>query len=422
MNRVLKKILNICEPDALSEVTTINTVSEVAPEDVGMRPEDAEKIWQSVVRLYLTGTQPAITFCMRKNGKILFDRSIGHQVGNGPKDNPNTPKTLATPDMPVCLFSASKAITAILMHILAEDGSIQLRDRVSHYFPEFAKNGKQNTTIQQILSHRGGIPRLPANIPIETFWDEETVWRILCDATPVSRNGNNLSYHALTGGFVLSRILEKVTGGSIQAYLDEKIRKPMSMNYFTYGISPEKKAVMATNYATGPKPLFPITLVIKRALGADMDTVEQTINSPEWYNTVVPAGNLVGTAEEVSRFYQMMLNEGEWEGKRICKSATIKRAIQEYGALQFDRTLMIPMRYSAGLMLGGERIGLWGKNSSTAFGHIGLLNKLCWADPARDISVSLLTSGIPIIAHHIPALFSFVGTVTDRKNLNLAYS
>ena len=81
------------------------------------------------------------------------------------------------------------------------------------------------------------------------------------------------------------------------------------MEYFTYGLEADKRKNLATNYATGPKPKFPRTAVIKRALGADIDTVEDVVNSPEWYSSIMPAGNLVGTANEVSQFYQMMLND-----------------------------------------------------------------------------------------------------------------
>ncbi|PID42570.1 MAG: serine hydrolase [Proteobacteria bacterium] len=416
----MRKLLNTSRIEGVSDTIKIDHEREVDPESVGFSSKRAGAIWQSVVNLYLTGTQPAITFCMRRQGKIVFNRSIGHQTGNGPKDRANTPKITASPDMPVCLFSASKAVTALIMHMLTEDGLINLLDPVSYYLPEFGRYGKRNTTLHQILSHRGGIPRLAEDTPIDVLWDADEIWRLLCETKPLSSSGNELSYHALTGGFVLGRVVEKVTGNTLQHYMDKKIREPMQMDYFTYGLPEERRSMLATNYVTGPRPVFPITKVIKRALGADIDTVEQVINSPEWYDSVMPAGNLIGTAEEVSRFYQMMLNGGEWKGKQICEEVTIRRAVREYGALQLDRTLMIPMRYSAGLMLGGDPVGMWGKNSKAAFGHIGLLNKLCWADEARDISVSVLTTGIPIIAHHIPALFSMVNAITrncprDRK-------
>lgn len=168
---------------------------------------------------------------------------------------------------------------------------------------------------------------------------------------------------------------------------------------------------LAETYATGPTPRFPVSWIINRALGSDINTVAQVVNDPRFQEAVIPAGNLCGTAEEMGRFFQMMLNGGSWQGKRICDPLTVRRAIQQYGSLQIDRTMMVPMRFSAGLMLGGNPIGLWGQQSRHAFGHIGLINKLCWADPARDISVSLLTTGLPIVAHHLPALVQFVYTV-----------
>ena len=75
---------------------------------------------------------------------------------------------------------------------------------------------------------------------------------------------------------------------------------------------------------------------------------------------------------------------------------------------------MLPMRYSAGLMLGGEPFGMWGKHSASAYGHIGLINKMCWADPERDISVALLNTGIPIVANNIPSLARFLNRIDQH--------
>ena len=77
----------------------------------------------------------------------------------------------------MCLFSASKAVTAILVHKLAEEGGIDLDARVSRYLPEFTGAGKQRTTIAQVLSHRGGFPmfdidRRRAGPETLADWDE----------------------------------------------------------------------------------------------------------------------------------------------------------------------------------------------------------------------------------------------------------
>ena len=415
------KVSNISlVPDSLAKVTSIEGAQEVNPESVGMTSENIRQIWRAVEGVYETGTHPAISLCVRRKGQIVLHRSIGYASGNGPKDSCNAPKVLMRPETPMCYFSASKAVTALLIHMLNEQKLLNLHDPISFYLPEFAKHGKKNTTIHQVLSHRSGVPGLPEGLPVETLWDNDTIWRLLCDAEPASPRGDKLAYHALTGGYILERVVEKVTGESIQALLDTRIRKPMGMKYFRYGIEKQYSDRLATNYAMGIKPVFPISTLIKRALGGPLDLVEQVINDPRFHAAVIPAGNIMGTAEEMNRFFQMMLNGGVWSGTRVAKEITIRRAVQEVASVQFDRTLMLPMRYSAGMMLGGKPIGMWGPNSSASYGHIGLINKMAWADPKRELSVSLMNSGIPILANSIPSLVRFVNTIS--KNCSITTS
>ncbi|MDC0661051.1 serine hydrolase domain-containing protein [Marinobacter sp. SS21] len=411
MKQLARRALHTCAvPSDLSTVSHFDQDGE-NPAAVGVSKESVDSIWRSVENLYRTGVHPGIQLSIRHRGEQVLHRAIGHAHGNGPGDGADTPKVPMTTATPVCFFSASKAVTALLMHMLAERGLVNLMDPVSYYCPEFARNGKRTITIHQVLSHRGGIPAIPKDTPIDVLWDKDEIWRLLCEAKPVEVDGAKLAYHAITGGYVMQRVLEKVTGDSIDTFLDHFLRKPMGMRWFTYGIDQTELVHLAQTYATGPRPTFPVSWVVKRALGGDILTVEEVVNDPRFQAAVIPAGNLCGTAEEMGRFFQMMLNGGVWEGKRICSEITVRRAIQQFGSLQLDRTLMVPMRFSAGMMLGGNPVGIWGPQSRSAFGHLGLINKLCWADAGRDISVSLLNTGLPIVAHHIPALAKFVYTV-----------
>src|SRR5690606_2552941 len=101
---------------------------------------------------------------------------------------------------------------------------------------------------------------------IDTLWDNDEIWRLLCASRPVAVDGGKVSYHAITGGYVLQRVLEKVTGESIELFLDKHIRQPMGMRWFTYGIAPDRVNDLATNYATGPTPMFPVSWIVNRAL------------------------------------------------------------------------------------------------------------------------------------------------------------
>lgn len=414
MKLLRKHLLHLSDiPRDLDPVINIDTQQEIDPREVGLLQGDVDGIWDDIIRLYRTGVHPAITVCIRHRGKMLMSRAIGHARGNGPDDGPDSEKILATTDTPMCLYSTSKGITALLMHMLQEDGLINVSDPVAFYAPEFARKGKDNITIHQILAHRGGIPGLPKDVAIDVLWDEDQTWELLCDAEPIVTDGSRLAYHAITGGFVLERVIRKVTGDTINSYIAKKIREPMGMKYFSYGIEPEYANDLARTHATGPRPGPLVGAFIRRALGTDIVSLEKVCNDPRFQQAIIPAGNLAGTAEECSRFFQMMLNGGKWGRRRICAEMTVARAVQEYGTRTLDRTLFIPMRFSAGLMLGDEPFGVWGPNTRQAFGHLGLINKFAWADPQRDLAACVLTSGIPVIAHHIPPLVNVLRGIAN---------
>lgn len=396
----------------LAELTCIDREAEVEARSVGLEESARRTIWSAVEDLYQTGSHPGISLCIRKRGEIFVHRTIGFASGNGPGDLKHEQREPMRLDTPMCLFSASKAVTAVLMHKLAEDGLVNLLDPVSFYLPEFARKGKQTITIHQILAHRGGIPGLPANEPLDTLYNPDLIWQLLCDAKPIAVDGAKLAYHAITGGFVLQRVIEAVTGQSVQDYLDKTLRKPLKMTYFRYGLEPRFRHQAAKNYATGLATPFPLSMVEKRALGADMRTAAEVSNDSRWMDAVIPAGNMYATAEETGRFFEMLLQGGTWQRRRVIQPLTLSRAVHEYGNLTIDRTMMIPMRYSAGMMLGADSFGLYGYRSGRAYGHLGLINKFGWADPDRDISVALLTSGLTLVGHHLPALARLIYAIS----------
>ena len=124
-------------------------------------------------------------------------------------------------------------------------------------------------------------------------------------------------------------------------------------------------------------------------------------NDSRFMKVIIPCANLFSTADEVSRFFQLLLNKGELDGMRIFNPLTIYHAIMEVGKPEVDRTVMIPMRYGAGMILGNKPIGMYGPFTQHAFGHLGFSNIFCWADPERDIVVSLLTTGKAMLGPHI---------------------
>lgn len=392
--------------ESLDPITTVDDAAEVAPGRAGLSTTAVESLWNSVEALYRTGAYPAITFCLRRHGHIVFNRAIGYARGGGPREQPGPGARLAEPDTPICLFSASKAITAILVHKLAEEGGIHLDDRVSRYIPEFTGDGKQYTTIAQVLSHRGGFPTFdldPKQAGADTIADWDECVRLLCESA-AEAGGKRLAYHAITGGFILGEVIRRVTDAPLTDYLDSRLRQPLGMNYFTYGLAEDARPRAALNYMAGQPIRFPISTFAKRALTVSAEEVVDISNQDFFMDAVIPAGNLYATAEETSRFYQMLLDGGRYGDQQVLKPETVKRACRAAGRIKFDQTLKIPMRYSEGMMLGMDPVGMYGPMTGRAFGHIGFMNIFGWADPARDISAGLLVTGKAILGGHLVAL------------------
>lgn len=408
----LPSLITRCRvPQDLDAVTTVSE-AEVDPRSVDVPVAGVEQIWRAAERLYRSGIHPAMQLCVRRHGEVLIDRAIGHASGNGPGDRRSTPKVLATPATPFNIFSASKAVTAMVVHLLDQRRLLHLNDPVCEYIPEFAVHGKSDITLQHVLTHRAGIPNLPPEaMELDTIESDRHLLELMCAARPTWRPGRRLAYHAVTGGFILGEVVRRVTGKPIRAVLRDEILAPLGFRWMNYGVAPRDVGKVAVNYFTGPPLLPPLSTLLERALGMPMQRVIEVSNDPRFLTAAVPAGNVVATANELSRFFQLLLAGGTLDGVTIFEPRTIRRAVQEQSYLEFDLTLVLPLRYGMGFMLGGETLSLYGPDTNAAFGHLGFTNIIAWADPERQVSGTLMTSGKPIIYPEIYYLHDLMWTI-----------
>jgi CubicO group peptidase (beta-lactamase class C family) len=387
--------------DDLSEITQYDPDEEIQPGIVGMTPKDVNTIWSGVENLYRTGLHPAISFCLRRRGQIVIKRAIGHSCGNGPDEAPGTEKTAVSTDTPFCLYSTSKAITAMLVHLLAERKKIRLDETISRYIPEFAENGKEDVTVRHAMTHQGGFPSLPRKSKPDSICDFDAMVKMLCESRPEYPAGRHVAYHPVSCGFILGEIVKRVSGKNLQTFLKEEIQKPLGLKYFNYGISDNEIKNVAVNYFTGLPVPFPVGYFCRKGAGGNWNEFIEISNKRRFYKTVIPAVNLTATADEMSLFFQMLLNGGDLNGTRIFKPETVRQAVKPARKQVIDRTIFLPMRYSAGMMLGNNPVGLYGPFTREVFGHWGFVNIFCWADPSRDTVVAMLNSGKPFIGSHL---------------------
>src|SRR5206468_9703056 len=84
--------------------------------------------------------------------------------------------------------------------------------------------------------------------------------------------------------------------------------RPLGFRWLRYGVDLHDVDAVARSYATGPPVLPPLSTILWRALGVGFYEAIELSNDPRFLTALVPAGNLVATAEEVSRFYQLLLD------------------------------------------------------------------------------------------------------------------
>lgn len=383
-------------PKNLDSVTTIG--DEIDPGDVGMTRDNVEAIWNAVRHLYRSGIHPAVALCLRREGQVILNRAIGHASGNGPQDHPDAEKVLATPETPFCIFSATKGTTATLIHKLDEKGLLHIGDPVAEYLPEFARNGKSAITIGHVLSHRAGIPNAPKEaLNLETVNDWERQREYMYDAKPMSRAGKRQAYHAVSGGSLLGEVVREITGKGIREVLAEELLDPLGFRWMNYGVAAEDIGKVGLNYPTGPPPIPPLSTFLTRALGVHPDEATRMSNDPRFLTAVLPAANGVSTADELGRFYEMLRCGGELDGVRVIDERTIHRALIAQSHLEVDLSLGLPIAFSYGYMLGGRVLSLYGPNTTKAFGHLGWINIMGWADPQRALSAGLITTGKSVL-------------------------
>jgi len=405
----------IAVPADLDSVTDIG-----AEEDAGLAPAAVERIWQAARHWYAAGMHPAIQVCVRYDGAVVLNRAIGHGWGNGPADPPSAQKVPVTVATPFCVYSAAKAITTTVVHMLVERGEFSLDDYVADYLPEYGRHGKDRTTIRHVMTHSAGIPFATGPRPsLKRMNDSEYTRAKLAELKPIHKPGLMHIYHGLTWGPLVREIVSAATGRGIREILATEILDPLGFRWTNYGVAVQDVPLVAPSHVTG-KPLpAPMAAAFRKAVGGTMAQIIPFSNTPLFLTGVIPSSSTVSTADELSRFAEILRRGGELDGLRVMSQDTLHSAVAEARRLRPDvATGLTPLRWGTGYMLGSARFGPFGRDAPAAFGHTGLTNVAIWADPQRRISVGVISSGKPgwhREANRYPALLNRITAEIPRR-------
>ena len=204
------------------------------------------------------------------------------------------------PDDIFWIASMSKPITAACIGMLVDDGKLAFDDPVAKYLPEFA--GKP-MTLRQVLTHTSGLPEVNTRDPHLTL--EQTSKRIAQE--PLNfQPGSRWSY-STAGLDVMGRVVEVVSRMPFDRFLQTRMFDPLGMKDTSFWITAQKYPRMAHTYQWVPAESRLRETTISYLYGTEVTDRQRP-----------PLGGagLFSTAEDMARFYQMMLNKGRASGRR----------------------------------------------------------------------------------------------------------
>ncbi|AGB37814.1 serine hydrolase domain-containing protein [Natronococcus occultus] len=347
-------------------------------------PTDRERIAALFDRHLEVGLHHGAQLAVFVDGDCVLDLAGGT---TGPDGERTTPETRHV------LFSCTKPYAAATLHALVEDGVLAYDDRVVDYWPEFADEGseKAEITVRQVLSHTAGLQRSALDDRPDLWPDWERVVEGLEDAELVSPPGERVAYHALTFGWLVGELVRRTAGRRVETVAAERVFDPLGMDETGIGLRDYEPDDVATlvGFDTFDRCRDP-----DEGLG-DNAAVAAPFNTEAIHRAVVPAGNGIGTARDMARFYACLANDGELEGTRILSAETVDAMTELAAETEDDGTLSRPRRYGLGVYKGGTAANTFGSLApERAFGHAGLGSSVGWADPETGVAFSYVTNGV----------------------------
>ncbi|GAC1669114.1 MAG: serine hydrolase domain-containing protein [Candidatus Acidiferrum sp.] len=279
------------------------------------------------------------------------------------------------------IASMSKPITAVCVAILADERKLSFDDPLEKYLPEFAgvmvnENGEtvkpsRAVTLRDVLTHTSGLGELTNREPHLTL--AETASRLSRQSLRF-QPGSRWAY-STAGIDILGRVVEVVSGMPFDQFMRKRVLDPLGMKDTSFWIAPEKESRWAHSYRWN----------------AQTGKLQET-TIPYLYETTVtdrsrpPLGGagLFSTAEDIARFYQMMLNRGSFRGKRILRPETVAEMTRKQTGELIARPGM-PWGLGFSVVEDPGKMDANSVLSPGSFGHGGAFSTQSWADPAKNL-------------------------------------
>ena len=370
--RVLTFALQTDAP-ATQDLTT------AAPEEVGLSSEVLARIGPTMQQFIDNDRTAGIMTLVARGGEIVHWDAHGWRIRD---------EDLLEPNDIFRIYSMTKPVTSVAAMILVEDGRLSLDDPLSSVIPSFAdvqvyddgslRPPARPILIRNLLSHTSGLTYgVFGNTPVDSLYrsslnaldmgggsDLEERVEVIASLPLIDDPGARWNYSLSTD--VLGRVVEVVSGQSLDDFFRERIFEPLGMHDTGFHVAEGKTDRFTQVYFRSRDGL-----VAPPSPGGDRFT-----RPPSWYSG---GGGLTSTATDYLRFCEMLLGGGERDGVRILRPETIEVMTRNHLPDE-----MIPI-----LGLTGQGFGLGfavsvGDNPGT-YWWSGVASTYFWIDPEEEI-------------------------------------
>jgi beta-N-acetylhexosaminidase len=362
-------------------------------EDAGVvNPEALDKLNLFIQRSIADQAFPGCRIIAAKDGNVFYDEAFGYYSHDKKKKvDKNAIYDVA---------SMTKILsTNLAVMRLYETGKIDLNKKLGDYLDWTKTSDKANLRIKDMLLHQAGLKSwipfyketLESNsLYKQTKGSEHTIevaknmylqkdypakiWETIL-ASPLENKGKYV-YSDLDFYF-LAAIVEKITGKKIDQYVDEQFYKPMGLSTITY--KPLNKFNAADIAPTEDDKVF--RLQVLQGYVHDQGAA--------LFGGVAGHAGIFSNAQDVAAIFQMLLNNGTYEGKRYFKESTVKLFTSYNSSISrrgygFDK--------SQNNKDDGGPTG--NRASGYTFGHQGFTGTCGWADPGNGVVFIFLSNRV----------------------------
>ncbi|MDT8323730.1 MAG: glycoside hydrolase family 3 N-terminal domain-containing protein [Bacteroidota bacterium] len=297
-------------------------------------------------------------------GRVLYSRNYGALS----YDSASPPVTDTTMYDIASLTKVVATTTAVMR--LVDDGRLQLDSSVAHYLPEFAVHGKERITVRNLLLHNSGLSAY------ELFYTRTSEGSAVLDSimlsTPLYAAGSRTVYSDL-GMITLGKVIERVTGESLQRFMREQFWGPLEMDHTMFLPPDSLRAICA--------PTEVDDYWRHRILQGEVHDENAAL-----LGGIAGHAGVFSTAKDLARFVSMIMQGGEFDGTRYLEKSTIARFTLRHSVAS-TRALGWDTRSVSGSSSGHYY-------SMKSYGHTGFTGTSIWVDPVADMAVVFLTNRV----------------------------